>query len=149
MAGVNISLAFCLCHRHLSLSTSAGPFTHCLSCLCKSDCGRLRRLCVVSCRFLQGCAVGMFGRARVCVGGFSAGRAQSFFVLRWPRVWLCLVCYGGFPLVWLLSRVRCQAWCWGLLSVPVPRLWAAWWVSGLVLPAVVYCVSCFDPVCCC
>ena len=62
----------------------------------------------------------------------------------------------GLLLVWLLLRVHCRAWrwhavstrCatvarWGLLSAPLPWVWAVRGVVGVVLPAVVCCVSCF------
>ena len=76
-------------------------------------CEPLHGPCVVSYGFLQGCAVGLFGRARVCTRGCSAGWAQGFFtgVLCWLHGWLYLVCCWGFLLVWLLLRVRCRARC--------------------------------------
>ena len=76
-------------------------------------CEPLHGPCVVSYGFLQGCAVGLFGRARVCTRGCSAGWAQGFFigVLCWLHGRLYLVYGWGFLLVWLLLRVRCRAWC--------------------------------------
>ena len=100
MAGASFSPAFCLCYRHLSFSATECPFTHCLCCLCKWVCGQLRGLCVVSCGFLPGCAAGMFGRARVCAGGCSAGGHRLSLLGFYSMLAPCVVVPGmllGLP----------------------------------------------------
>ena len=156
LGGHGVSQAFSLCHRNLSFSASIVTFTHWPSCLCVWGCGRLHGPCVVGYGFLQGSA-GIFGRARVCTGGAPlVGHGVSFFgsvLALWVVVPGMLL---GFLLVWLLLRVRCRAWCRrsvypvrrGLLSEPVPWVWAVRGVSGVILTAVVCCVSCFATVCC-
>ena len=82
---------------------------------------------MVSYWFLQCLAGGVFGRARLCTGGWSAGRAQGpfFGVLCCIYGWLYLVRCWGFLLVWLLLYAAADcARCLQSLLLAAGSLWS-------------------------